>query len=373
MKPDFQRIQSLLREAVTMLCKNSLPYKQELCVEGLLGITLDKEDIFLVNIKEILKPHEIVDDSSDSRVFSRERSDDSRSVTGVRSSSPVNSDQKERDDGDSSVECSAVSTRAVVPIFKAPSKVQRCHKRAVSGSGELSRHWFASLTHQGSGDTHMPEWGEGTSTPPHNKRRHLTPSYQANSPSQAIDVDSLPVMEVKKEALDDSVTPASMTNYQFHQTSDNFSEPTNYPTVYTGRGESEAKHILPVSLPSIAGLTSSSWHLGSGDVLSTSLPSLPNLSSDMVSAGLPSSLNNSLVRTLYLSYQADMESNTLNNIYMQMQILFDNPNAIEIHKCCLCQNFANTFQKYFKLYTFLIHWYISHHCILFINQHGVKY
>lgn len=34
------------------MCKSSLSYDLELNVEGLLGITLDKKDIFLVNINE---------------------------------------------------------------------------------------------------------------------------------------------------------------------------------------------------------------------------------------------------------------------------------------------------------------------------------
>lgn len=51
-RSDQQRVRSLLAEAITILCKNCLAYKSEFCVEGLLGITLDNEEVFLVNIKE---------------------------------------------------------------------------------------------------------------------------------------------------------------------------------------------------------------------------------------------------------------------------------------------------------------------------------
>lgn len=42
----------LLTEAVTLLCRNSLQYKQQVMVEGLIGITLDERDVLLVSIKE---------------------------------------------------------------------------------------------------------------------------------------------------------------------------------------------------------------------------------------------------------------------------------------------------------------------------------
>ena len=51
-RADKERIRALLSEAITVLCKNGLGYELEFSVEGLLGITVDKEDIFLVNIKE---------------------------------------------------------------------------------------------------------------------------------------------------------------------------------------------------------------------------------------------------------------------------------------------------------------------------------
>ncbi len=61
-KTDQQKVQALLREAITVLCKNGLKYKAGFCVEGLLGITLfDDDQVFLVNIKETIK--EEIDES----------------------------------------------------------------------------------------------------------------------------------------------------------------------------------------------------------------------------------------------------------------------------------------------------------------------
>lgn len=49
-----QQVRDLLTETVTLLCKNGLQFSHELGIEALIGITLDKEDVFLVNIKETI-------------------------------------------------------------------------------------------------------------------------------------------------------------------------------------------------------------------------------------------------------------------------------------------------------------------------------
>ena len=49
------KVRALLREAVTVLCKNGLTFDSELTVEGLLGVTLDNKEVFLVNINEQIK------------------------------------------------------------------------------------------------------------------------------------------------------------------------------------------------------------------------------------------------------------------------------------------------------------------------------
>ena len=52
LKADQERVKNLLRETITMLCKNGLHFKSEFCIEGLIGVTLDHEEVFLVNLKE---------------------------------------------------------------------------------------------------------------------------------------------------------------------------------------------------------------------------------------------------------------------------------------------------------------------------------
>ena len=52
MKPDQERVRNLLTDTVTLLCKNGLHYQKELKVQGLLGITLDENEVFVVHINE---------------------------------------------------------------------------------------------------------------------------------------------------------------------------------------------------------------------------------------------------------------------------------------------------------------------------------
>ena len=55
LKQDQQRVKALLKETITLLCKNGLHYKSEFCIEALIGITLDQDDVFLVSIKETIR------------------------------------------------------------------------------------------------------------------------------------------------------------------------------------------------------------------------------------------------------------------------------------------------------------------------------
>ena len=52
MKPDQERVKSLLTDTVTLLCKNGLNFQKEMKVQGLLGITLDENEVFLIQINE---------------------------------------------------------------------------------------------------------------------------------------------------------------------------------------------------------------------------------------------------------------------------------------------------------------------------------
>ena len=52
MKPEQERVRHLLTDTVTLLCKNGLQFQDELKVEGVIGITLDNNEVFVVHINE---------------------------------------------------------------------------------------------------------------------------------------------------------------------------------------------------------------------------------------------------------------------------------------------------------------------------------
>ena len=51
-KQDQEHVKALLTEAITVLCKNGLGFESQLNIEALIGITLDKDEVFLVSINE---------------------------------------------------------------------------------------------------------------------------------------------------------------------------------------------------------------------------------------------------------------------------------------------------------------------------------
>ncbi|CAD5124361.1 DgyrCDS12650 [Dimorphilus gyrociliatus] len=62
MKSEVEQVKTLLKEAVKMICQNYLP-SSHISVEGLLGITLDKTDVFLINLKEDIYSGGVVNSS----------------------------------------------------------------------------------------------------------------------------------------------------------------------------------------------------------------------------------------------------------------------------------------------------------------------
>lgn len=52
LKADQERVRTLLTETITLLCKNGLHYQSEFSIEGLIAITVDNHEIFLVSLKE---------------------------------------------------------------------------------------------------------------------------------------------------------------------------------------------------------------------------------------------------------------------------------------------------------------------------------
>ena len=56
---DRERLRLLMTETITLLCKNGLKFKSEFSISALVGITLDQNEVFLVEIKETVRNENI--------------------------------------------------------------------------------------------------------------------------------------------------------------------------------------------------------------------------------------------------------------------------------------------------------------------------
>jgi len=56
MKPEQERVKTVLIDTVALLCKNGLTYERELKIEAVIGVTVDQNDLFLVHINETFTP-----------------------------------------------------------------------------------------------------------------------------------------------------------------------------------------------------------------------------------------------------------------------------------------------------------------------------
>ena len=80
MRLDKAQIQKSLTETVLALCQSGIPFDSELSVEGLLGITLDKGNVILVSIKEVLR-HDVPKDLSTKKTEKRSLQSDEDSTS----------------------------------------------------------------------------------------------------------------------------------------------------------------------------------------------------------------------------------------------------------------------------------------------------
>ena len=81
-KDEKQRLRGIISETITLLCKSRLfeKFKEEFYIEGLIGITLDQEELMIVSIHEkicndikedtttpVKKDHPVVEDAGNHR------------------------------------------------------------------------------------------------------------------------------------------------------------------------------------------------------------------------------------------------------------------------------------------------------------------
>ena len=57
MKPEQERVKTVLADTVALLCKNGLSYERELKIQAVIGVTVDENDVFIVHINESFNPN----------------------------------------------------------------------------------------------------------------------------------------------------------------------------------------------------------------------------------------------------------------------------------------------------------------------------
>lgn len=112
MKPDQERVKNLLADTVTLLCKNGLNFRKKLRVQGLIAITLDDDDVFIVQIDERLPS---ADDST--AVEDMEKESRGKFASSSSSSSPPNENHPALDQtSDTDNGEKLISNSAVFPV-----------------------------------------------------------------------------------------------------------------------------------------------------------------------------------------------------------------------------------------------------------------
>ena len=96
------RLQGLLKETITLLCKNGLKFRKGFAVDALIGITTDDSETFLVKVEDVVKSAECGDSDNEAGLPSRalrKRRSDGRAQTAP---AKRRRSRSENDDSDSS-------------------------------------------------------------------------------------------------------------------------------------------------------------------------------------------------------------------------------------------------------------------------------
>jgi len=168
-----------------MLCKSSLAYRSHFSIEGLLGITLDNDEVFLVNINESVKD---IGFMSGGQVDRRpppvrgkpneaaSRQTESQHSMPVSPGSPGRKRKKMRKRSRSSQEGSP-------PVSPSPNGASQSDSHNISGlpATDSERQEGGDISLGGNAPPGFPNLGEGTFDEPSPKRSQLDPTAQTDS------------------------------------------------------------------------------------------------------------------------------------------------------------------------------------------------
>lgn len=123
---DKQRLKSLLEDTVTMVCKSSL-VQQKFTVEGLLGITLENDDVLLININKTIAEEDSSKEDDEEGVVTVSPEPVKRKMESDTESTPIKKERpspthnrNRKDDNDDISEGNLTVSRTCLPTVPNP-------------------------------------------------------------------------------------------------------------------------------------------------------------------------------------------------------------------------------------------------------------
>jgi hypothetical protein len=133
-------VRSGLQEAISLFCKAGFKFDVELSIDGLLAVTLDQKEVFLFNIKEIIRPDNVTaknisclaDHENDDSCLALSPSPSDTSACGCKSDSACDANTNTTISGsrvDDNADHSAAETETESLLCKNNLQFKVCHKQ----------------------------------------------------------------------------------------------------------------------------------------------------------------------------------------------------------------------------------------------------
>lgn len=61
LKPDQEKVKVLLIDTISLLCRSGLSFNRNIMIQGVIGITVDRSEVFLVHINQELSPSDEIE------------------------------------------------------------------------------------------------------------------------------------------------------------------------------------------------------------------------------------------------------------------------------------------------------------------------
>jgi len=138
MKPEQERIRSLLVDTISLLCRNGLSFENELRVQAVIGVSIDKEECFLVHVNKCFERQLLNEDEENCESEERLKESLQQLASGTGSKQPI------RDAPPTPV---AESQRSIKESQQsvATATATSCHETNASGSKQQQQVSASSL------------------------------------------------------------------------------------------------------------------------------------------------------------------------------------------------------------------------------------